>query len=294
MLTAEGCVSINRTQQMVSELTNGIIHVSMGTIAKWTCDFASHVAPSIEKIKESLLVSSVLNKDETGVRAGKNLNWFHVLGSKTHTLYSSHKKRGNDADKEMGVLPAYGGVLVHDHLVGLYAFACNHAECNAHALRYLKAAIEGKKRKWAEDMITLLLEAKTALESNGAKPLDGKAFGKISHQYDKILEQGRIEFLQDESPDYNGEDMKLLRRLKEYKTEHLRFASNINVPFDNNQAERDLRMIKAKVKISGCFRAHDGGEVFAAIKSYTSTLRKNRLNIFLGIKLAFAGVPLLS
>ena len=294
MLTTEGCVSINRTQQMISEFSNGMIHLSEGTIAKWICDFASRVAPTIEKIKESLLVSPVLNKDETGVRVGKTLHWFHVLGNKTHTLYFSHKKRGNDADKEMGILPAYSGVLVHDHLKGLYDFACGHAECNAHILRYLKAAIEGKKRKWAEDMIKLLLEAKAAVDANGGKPLSEEMRSKISHQYDKNLEHGRKEFLQDESPDYNAEDMKLLRRLGDYKSEHLSFISHADVPFDNNQAERDLRMIKAKAKISGCFRADAGGEVFAAIKSYTSTLRKNHLNISLGIKSAFAGTPMLS
>jgi len=87
--------------------------------------------------------------------------------------------------------------------------------------------------------------------------------------------------------------MKLLRRLKQYKAEHLRFISNPAVPFDNNQAERDLRMIKAKTKISGCFRAYDGGEIFAALKSYTSTLRKNGYNIFDGIRAAFLGAPVL-
>ena len=293
MLTTEGCVSINRTQQMVSEFSNGMIHLSEGTIAKWTCDLASQVVPSIDRIKENLLVSPVLNKDETGMRVGKTLHWFHVLSNKTHTLYCSHKKRGNEADKEMSVLPGYSGVLMHDHLRGLYAFACNHAECNAHVLRYLKAAIEGKKRKWAENIIKLLLEAKAAVAANGGKPPDSKIVEKISRQYDKILEQGRDEFLQDESPDYNGDDMKLLRRLGEFKTEHLRFISNTVVPFDNNQAERDLRMIKAKAKISGCFRADNGGEVFAAVKSYTSTLRKNHCNIFIGIRLAFAGKPFL-
>jgi transposase len=87
--------------------------------------------------------------------------------------------------------------------------------------------------------------------------------------------------------------MKLLRRLKEYKTEHLRFISDFLVPFDNNQAERDLRMIKAKTKISGCFRGENGGVVFAIIKSYTSTLRKNSKNIFDAIRLAFAGMPVI-
>ena len=282
MLTAEGCVSINRTRQTISELTGGRINLSEGTIVKWNKELAACVAPAVEKIKETLLVAPVLHKDETGIHIGNKLHWFHVLGNKTHTLYCSHPKRGNEADKEMGVLPAYSGTLVHDHLKALYAFLCIHSECNAHILRYLAAAIENKKRKWAANMIKLLLDAKDGGEAN-----------EIFRRYDEILEQGRQEFLQDEGADYNGEDMKLYRRMKEYKEEHLRFVTNKNVPFDNNQAERDLRMIKAKTKISGCFRGEDGGKVFAAIKSYTSTLRKNGLNLFQGIKSAFGFKPVL-
>ena len=130
-------------------------------------------------------------------------------------------------------------------------------------------------------MIKLLLEAK-----------DGKDADEVSRQYSEILERGLSEFLKDEAPDYNGEDMKLLRRLKKYKQEHLRFATDKNVPFDNNQAERDLRMIKAKTKISGCFRGKDKGIVFADLKSYTSTLRKNNQNIYNGIKSAFNLQPI--
>lgn len=282
MLTTEGCVSINRTQQMISELTDGVINLSEGTIAKWNKDLAIRVAPAIENIKEKLLVSPVLNKDETSIRIGKATKWFHVLGNKTHTFFCAHPKRGNAADKEMDVLSSYGGVLMHDHLTGLYDFTCTHAECNAHILRYLKAAIESKGRKWAQDMIELLLEAK-----------NGGNVDEIFRRYDEILKQGRREFLKDENPDYNGEDMKLLRRMKQYKQEHLRFVTIENVPFDNNQAERDLRMIKAKTKISGCFRGEHGGAVFAALKSYTSTLRKNGRNIFGGIKAAFDFKPVL-
>jgi len=280
MLTTEGCVSINRTRQMISELTGGLINLSEGTIVKWNKQLAERLAPAIKNIKEKLLVSPVLHKDETGIRVDGTINWFHVLGSKTHTLYHADQKRGNAADRAMGVLPSYGGVLVHDHLKGLYDFTCDHAECNAHILRYLKAAVENRNRIWAEDMIKLLLEAKDG---------ENEAF----RRYDEILERGRREFLKDEAPDYNGEDMKLLRRMKEYKQEHLRFAADKNVPFDNNQAERDLRMIKAKTKISGCFRGKDNGDVFAVLKSYTSTLRKNGFNIYGGIKSAFALSPIL-
>lgn len=279
LLSLEGMVSINRIKQILQELSNGQLNISEGTLSKWNKDLSVCVNPAVGAIKEKLLASPVNHKDETGIRIHKTLHWLHVLGNKTHTLYYSHKKRGNEADKAMGILPAYGGVLVHDHLKGLYNFTCNHAECNAHILRYLKAAIERKGRTWAEDMIKLLLEAKAAVKGRN-KPLHKTTVRKFHCRYDVILDKGHEEFLQSESPDYNGEDMKLLRRLRQYKDEHLRFISDPAVPFDNNQAERDLRMIKAKTKISGCFRADDGGEIFAMLKSYTSTLRKNGRSIF--------------
>jgi transposase len=293
MLSLEGMVSINRIQQMLCELTGGRLNLSEGTISKWINDLSKCVAPAIDAIKGQLLASPVLHKDETGIRINKALHWLHVLGNQTHTLYLAHQKRGNDADKEMGILPVYSGVLVHDHLKGLYDFTCDHAECNAHILRYLKSAIESKNRKWAKDMIVLLLHAKALVASCDAKPPAPEDIQKIHQQYDEILELGRLEFLRDEAPDYNGEDMKLLRRMKKFKTEHLRFLSDASVPFDNNQAERDLRMIKAKSKISGCFRAHNGGQVFAVLKSYTATLLKNKRNIFLGIYAAFQHMPIL-
>jgi len=292
MLSLEGMVSICRIKQMLHELTGGRLELSAGTISKWNKDLSVCVAPSVDAIKEKLLTAPVLNKDETGIRVNKSLHWLHILGNAKYSLYASHKKRGNDADKAMGILPAYSGVLVHDHLKGLYSFTCVHAECNAHILRYLKSTIEKKKRKWAEDMIKLLLEAKAVVEGSN-KPIKNALIKKYQRRYDEILEQGSEEFLKSESLDNNGEDMKLLRRMKEYKTEHLRFISNPDVLFDNNQAERDLRMIKAKTKISGCFRAVDGGEIFATLKSYISTLRKNKLNILEGIRMAFQGNPVL-
>jgi len=292
LLSLEGMVSINRIKQMICELTDGQLNLSDGTIAKWGKDLSARVAPAIEAIKDKLLTAPVNHKDETGIRINKELHWFHVLGNNRYTLYATHKKRGNEADKAMSILPAYSGVLVHDHLKGLYDFQCSHAECNAHILRYLKAAIERKNRVWAKDMIKLLLEAKGLVEGRD-KPLHSATIRKFHRRYDKILELGRVEFLKSESPDYNGEDMKLLRRMKKYKDEHLSFISNLEVPFDNNQAERDLRMIKAKAKISGCFRADDGGDVFAALKSYTSTLRKNGFNVFDGIRAAWVGRPVL-
>ena len=295
MLSSEGMVSINRIKQMLCELTGGTINLSEGTIAKWNKDLSSGLAPVIAQIKKDLLTSPVLHKDETGIRINKTIEWFHVLGNKTKTLYFSHAKRGNEADNEIDLLPIYSGTLVHDHLKGLYNYDCKHAECNAHILRYLKAAAENKKRIWANDMISFLVSANNKIKE--FKAIKSFSFNvaeiqAYSDKYDEILLNGQQEFLNSEKKDYNGEDMKLLRRLKKYKTEHLRFISDFMVPFDNNQAERDLRMIKGKSKISGCFRGENGGVVFANIKSYTSTLRKNSKNIFESIRLAFAGKPI--
>jgi hypothetical protein len=294
MLSSEGLVSINRIKAMLFELTGGTINLSEGTIAKWNKDLSASLAPFIAEIHEKLLTQPVLHKDETGIRVANSLHWLHVLSSKLYTLYFSHKKRGNEADKEIGIPPIYSGVLVHDHWKGLYSFPCGHAECNAHILRYLKSAAETHKRAWAVAMIAFLVHANNMAKEHKARNimvLDSAVIAECHVRYDEILEQGRLEFFAGEKPDYNSEDMKPLRRLKEYKQQHLMFLSDFQVPFDNNLAERDLRMIKSKAKVSGCFRGSEGGSVFAVIKSYTSTLRKNSQNIFEGIKNAFLGVP---
>ena len=290
MLSVEGNVSINRIGQMITEITGGIMKLSEGTICKWQRDLCKLLAPSIQSIKEKLLVSPVLNKDETGIWVESKLNWLHVLSNDTYSLFYANAKRGKEADIEAGVLPAYKGVLEHDNFKSLYHFTCVHAECNAHILRYLKGVVENKNRKWAEDMIQFFIKAKAAAEE---KELNSTEIYDFHSLYDEILENGRLEFLQAEKSDYNGDDIKLLRRLNEYKTQHLLFLSDRNVPFDNNQAERDLRMIKAKTKISGCFRSSDGGSVFAILKSYTASLRKNALSIFDGIFSAWNKKPVL-
>jgi transposase-like protein len=294
MLSSEGLVSINRIKTMLFELTNGVINLSEGTIAKWNKDLSVNLASFIEEIKEKLLTQPVLRKDETGIKVNNILQWLHVLSNEFYTLFFSHKKRGKDADKEVNILPIYSGVLVHDHFIGLYDFTCGHAECNAHILRYLKSAAETYNRAWAIAMIEFLVYANNIVKEHKARNIwafDCTLITEYHARYDEILERGRLEFFQCEKMDYNGEDMKLLRRLKKYKNEHLRFLSDFQVPFDNNLAERDFRMIKSKRKVSGCFRGNEGGSVFANIKSYTSTLRKNSQNIFEGIKSAFLGKP---
>ena len=139
-------------------------------------------------------------------------------------------------------------------------------------------------------MVEFLLYAKKTAENI---PLRPPGMAEMHRFYDEILELRQLELARDEPPGYSGGDAKLLRRLGRYREQHLLFLSDKTVPFDNNQAGCDLRMIKAKTKISGCFRSHDGDSVFAVIKSYTSSLRKNALNIFGSIVSAWGAKPVL-
>jgi len=231
MLSVEGNISINRLRQILSEISGELLKLSEGTICKWNKDLSKMLTPSIHTIKEKLLRSPVVHKDETGIWVDTKLNWLHVLSNDKYTLYYSEKSRGKDAYTEAGVLPAYKGVLVHDNLKSLYHFTCTHAECNAHILRYLKGIFESKERKWAKEMIDFLLKAKAAAETD----LSPDEIIDFHNLYDEILESGRLEHLRDVNLDRYDDDVKLLRRLKEYKTQHLLFLSDRTVPFDNNQ-----------------------------------------------------------
>ena len=291
LLSTEGCVSVNRIKSFLSEVTGGGIEISEGTIINWLNELAGKTAAEIAAIKEKLLASAVNHKDETGIDVGKGTWWLHTLCNKEATYYHADIKRGKEADERMGILPLYRKVLVHDHLSSLTGLDCEHAECNAHILRYLKAAKELQKRKWAEEMISLLVTGHRETVASGLKrllPPERTAY--YEREYERIIESGEAEFKADPSPlrDYNGDDMKLLRRMKLCRREHLLFLSRAEVPFDNNLAERDLRMVKTKSKVSGSFRSPIGAQNFASIKSVLSTAKKTGKNLLLTLKSCFA------
>lgn len=308
MLVYEGAVSVNRTTKMISELTGGKINLSDGTIINFNNELSRKVVPAIDRIKELLCLSGVLHKDETGIRINGKLRWEHVLSTPELTCLLTHEKRGKDADEAMSVLNGYGGVLVHDHFKPLYDFLCGHAECNVHILRYLKGVIQNEAQyaPFAKDMSALLTETNNArkeLKAKGTGAFTPAQIEFFNERYDRIIsewetavkaEESKREKKKKKTPaKYLPDGEPLQRRMKEYKKEHLLFIENFNVPFENNQAERDLRPVKTKLKVSGGFRSEAGGIAFANIKSYIATLKKQKLNIFQGISLAFSGNPVI-
>lgn len=298
LLNVEHAVPVQRTSDIIKELTGNVLNISTGTIQNCIYELKSKVKPAITSIKNFLLRSEVNHKDETMLFCNGTPRWFHVFSNENATYYYYHKSRENIADIEKGLLTIFTGTLIHDHMKGLYKFQSDDAECNAHILRYLTFTIEKYNRKWAKNLLYLLLKIKNEVKEEmekGNNSLRTEDILKYEDEYSRIIEEGEKEFKNDTNPhkDYNGEDMKLLRRLKKYKENHLVFMYDFRIPFDNNLAERDLRMIKVKKKISGGFRSDKGGEAYTAIKTYLSTMRKQGNNLYESIRLAFEKTPIL-
>jgi len=263
--------------------------------------FVDQTRQTLESIKEALKVVDVLHCDESGMRVEGRLNWLHVASTDWLTYYIVHPKRGQEAMRDMGILPGFQGRAMHDHWHSYLQFEnCQHAFCNAHHLRELQFIVDQYEQSWAQDMIRLLLDIKAEVD---AAPPDWMALPpeRIAHfegRYDALLRQG---FEANPPPDpplpkkrgrkKQSPPKNLLDRLHQHKAETLVFMHDFRVPFDNNLAERDVRMIKVKQKISGAFRTRSGANTFCAIRSYISTARKQGGNVIQTIHNAFSGRP---
>ncbi|MCJ7483744.1 MAG: IS66 family transposase [Thermodesulfovibrionales bacterium] len=277
-----------------------------GTIYAAGAEAAQIVTPAIEAIKEHLaLWEVVIGNDETGMRIDGKLYWLHATCTSLLTYYAYHQKRGKAAMDAINILPRFQGRVVHDDLSSYFQYDVLHALCNAHHLRVLLFLQERYPQKWIEPLIALLLKIKKKVEKAQRKnrtELSQTQKADYFAQYDKLIQQGLRA-----NPPPNAISRKpgqrgrlkqsparnLLLRLKEHKAAVLAFMIDFKVPFDNNQSERDLRMMKVKQKISGCFRSEQGAGIFCQIRSYLSTARKNGQMALAALRLAFMGTPYL-
>jgi transposase len=297
-LTQQQLLPIERTAQILSDLFG--VKLSAGSVQASIAHAAQTLAPSVMRIAVAMSASPVVHFDETGQRVGARLRWLHTAGTPLLTWYGAHDKRGQVAMDDFGILPAFQGVAVHDGWASYREYACTHALCNAHHLRELIYLEETTEQAWPRKMIDFLRRAKN--HADAAKlaqhPLARTQIIGLRRQYNAILAQGE----RDNPPRARTQPkqrgrikqspaVNLLLRLRQHADDVLRFLTDPRVPFDNNQAERDIRMPKLKQKTSGCFRTVTGAESFCTIRSYIATLRKQGRNVFHALTLAFQGQP---
>ena len=268
---------------------------SAATLAGFVRECAAKLVRFEAQIKARLKRAPVIHVDETGLRVAKRSQYVHVTSTAELTHYSCHEKRGREAMDEVGILPYYRGTCVHDGWQSYRQYGqCLHSLCGAHLLReltYLSEASEEEK-KWAEPIIKLLLEMKEVADEArqlGLKRVRRKQGREFTKRYDELTEENwrRHQVMEARAgPESEAEaataqetavfkqSRSLLLRLRLQREEVLRFMNDLEVPFDNNQAERDLRMVKLQQKIGGCFRSDTGARQFCRLRGYLSTKRK--------------------
>jgi transposase len=262
---------------------------------------AEHIKPSIQSIQQQLQQAAVAHFDESGLRVEKQLHWLHVASTAQLTHYHVHRRRGQEGMKAGGILPVFKGQAVHDHLPAYLHFdACQHDFCNAHHLRELKFIEEQYQQPWAVKMSQLLLTIKAEVAATPAPALSlpPERLTFYEAEYDKLITEGlQVNPSAAEPPPKKRGRPKqsppknLLDRLQKHKCGVLAFMYDFRVPFDNNLAERDVRMIKVKQKVSGAFRTKSGADTFCEIRSYISTVRKQGYNVIDALYNAFLGEP---
>lgn len=289
-----------RACELLSDLFGATI--SQGTLATLLSECASLLETPLEEIKKQLIDSCVVHLDETGVRVENKGHWMHTASTQTATFYHLHSRRGSVAINDNGILPNFTGCAVHDHLKAYFTYDCDHGLCNAHHLRELTFVHEQYEQPWAQEMFDCLLIIKDAVDKTAlvADHLPAEQLRTFAEKYQQIILHG---YAQNPLPPPPKNKKKkrgriaktkprnLLERLDEFEDQTLAFMYNFQIPFDNNLAERDLRMIKIQQKISGTFRTMSGAQTFSRIRSYLSTAQKNRIGAFEALNALYAGFP---
>lgn len=274
---------------------------SEGTLANFKADCSRRLEPVEAAIRGLATAAPVAGFDETGVRATGSLHWLHTVSTRLLTWYYAHKRRGCEAMDAAGILSEYRGCAVHDFWKSYFDYGCDHALCNGHLLRELVFLWEEQSQKWAKAMIDHLLAIKAAVATAGAagmSALPPSDQGRLLKTYERIVQAGYAQnpVAPAHGPKRRGRRKQskarnLLDRFRDYPDSILAFMRDFDVPFDNNQSERDLRMMKLRQKISGTFRSFQALLNFCRIRGYVSTARKNGVNALDALQRVFLGNP---
>lgn len=276
--------------------------IGEGTIVSANAQVARQVEPVNEQTKQYLIeTDETVHFDESGLRVAQKLNWLHSASTERVTCYHIDPKRGREGIERAGILPHRTGNSMHDDWPAYYGYTeAAHAACNSHHLRELAFLQEQYPQPWQPTLAKLLVEIKqtvAAAKGTGLTELSQAQLTAFESRYVELIDQGlKLNPVPIKPPGQRGRvkqtpSKNLLDRLKNHQQAVLAFMYDFKVPFDNNQAERDIRMVKLKQKISGCFRSTEGAKVFGLIRGYLSTARKNGVGALEALRLALTGSP---
>ena len=284
LLHQRGCMSVSKIKALFGDLFSAPINEA--TILQSQHTAYAYLAQEEAHIASCLQQSQVVHADESGIRVANKGHWLHTLGNGLYTYQFVHKNRGVAAhEQQQTFLKDYKGWLIHDFYPFYFRFTeARHAVCNAHVLRELQEQSEAG-RVWAKEFKAYLLQLYEQTAQGNSK-LSEEAQRTAHQKYRQLLEMGYEQEPPAQPPasgkgrPKNTKGNNLLVRLDKKQDAVLAFAWHEAVPFTNNQAERDIRPAKVRLKVAGCFRTVKGAQVYARINSFLSTVRKHRLNAF--------------
>jgi transposase len=275
-------LSKKRTAQALAELFD--TPISDATVAAATATAAGALGEFSAQVREVIAGEAVVNFDETGFRVEGTNHWIHSASTSRYSLLTAHRRRGREAMLAAGILPDFTGVAVHDAWAPYDTFTtATHSLCNAHLLRDLQAVIDtagdGTHWCWARQVTDSLLELKRHVELAHATGAAVDSATLATHT--RLIRNAATIAADDQTTTgaLGNKHRALARRIRDRIDDYLRFTTNPAVPFDNNAAEREIRMVKTRQKISGCMRTLTGAKNFCTIRSYTATTRKHGIGL---------------
>ena len=284
-LQNQDLIPTNRLAQVAKNLFK--IPVNESSIYNWQKKFAESLSAYEEIVMHKLLQQKTLHSDESGLKT-KLKQWLHVVCNESYTFYSVHNKRGMKALEDINIVNNFNGNLMHDCYASYFKLDnVKHGLCNAHLLRELKSFEQFYNLQFANDLRTFLKNANNIVidaKEKNMTALSIETKSNLEQAFHALLIAANKEILNLQNAIWQKEAQTFLKRLRKYWKEYLAFMYDFNIPFTNNQAERDIRMIKVKQKISGRFRTEEGAKQFLTIRGFISTMQKHGKDVLTAIE----------
>lgn len=285
-LLNEGCVSYNRTRNLINGFSSNQIDISEGFLVKQQKNASEKLDSFIKELRQKIIKEKIIHWDDTVIMINEKRGCLRFYGTEKLALYTAHEhknKEGLDEDNILNTLDKET-VVVHDHNTINYNddYDFQNAECCVHLIRDLQRVGEELNHEWTKKLINLLKttnQNRNEYINQGNQYFEEMFIEEVQSKYDEIIENAKKENIKDRNKYFGNEEKALINRLIKYKENYLMWVIRFDVPFSNNLSERSLRGSKTKMKVSGQFKNISNAEYYSNIKSYIETCKRNNINV---------------